>query len=173
MKPKYGDNVALNYMDTDSFVLTIQTNDFYKEMIPDIQNIYDTSDYSPNNIYGMPLKNKKILGMMKDECNGSIIREFVGLRSKMYSIDIVNKKEIKKAKGVKKCVVAKLTLDNYRDCLYKRKIYMHKMYLFRSKMHTLYTQRLNKISLSYYDDKRFVKADGVNTLPWEHYDVKL
>jgi len=172
MKVKYNENVRLNYMDTDSFILTIKTNDFYDDIKLDISKYYDTSDYSTNNIYGIPLENKKVLGMMKDESSGNIIKEFIGLRAKMYSIDIENKKQIKKAKGVKKTVVKNLTINNYRDCLYKKKIYVHKMLQFRSQLHVMYTQCINKISLSYNDDKRYIEPNGVSTLPWNHYSIK-
>jgi hypothetical protein len=94
---------------------------------------------------------------MKDEYNGRIIKEFIGLRSKMYSIDVVDVVDseiIKKAKGIKKTAVDGLSLDNYRDCLYKKKIFYSKMLIFRSQIHNIYTQNVNKISLSYLDENR-------------------
>ena len=84
MKPKYNDNVRLCYMDTDSFVMHIKTNDFYKDIAGDVENRFDTSNYEVNR----PLptgKNKKIIGLMKDELGGKIITEFVTLRPKTYS----------------------------------------------------------------------------------------
>ena len=83
MKPKYNDNVRLCYMDTDSFVMHIKTNDFYEDIVNDVENSFDTSSYEVNR----PLptgKNKKILGLMKDELGGKIITEFVTLRPKTY-----------------------------------------------------------------------------------------
>ena len=81
MKPKYNDNVKLCYMDTDSFIMNIKTNDFCKDISNDIENRFDTSNYEVNR----PLptrKNKKIIGLMKDELGGKIITEFVTLRRK-------------------------------------------------------------------------------------------
>ena len=66
MKLKYNDNVKLCYMDTDSFIMNIKTNDFYKDISNDVENRFDTSNYEVNR----PLptgKNKKIIGLMKDE----------------------------------------------------------------------------------------------------------
>ena len=84
MKPKYGNKVKLCYMDTDSFIMNIKTNDFYEDIASDVENKFDTSNYEVNR----PLptgKNKKVIGLMKDELGGKIITEFVTLRSKTYS----------------------------------------------------------------------------------------
>ena len=79
MKPKYNDNAKLCYMDTDSFVINIKTNDFYKDIANDVEKRFDTSNYEVNR----PLptgKDKKVIGLMKDELGGKIITEFVILR---------------------------------------------------------------------------------------------
>jgi len=79
---------------------------------------FDTSDYPTDNIYGMPLANKKVPGLMKDEINGAIMTKFVGLRTKMYAVRVDGKKDIKKVKGVKNNVVARtITFDDYTRCL--------------------------------------------------------
>ncbi|KAL4098045.1 hypothetical protein QTP88_022717 [Uroleucon formosanum] len=102
IKKKYGNRVRLLYTDTDSLILEIKTNDFYQDIKINLDH-FDTSDYPKDNIYGLPLVNKKVLGKFKDELNGKIMTEFIGLRSKLYSHRILDtEKEIKKAKGVKK-----------------------------------------------------------------------
>ena len=76
MKPKYANNVKLCYMDTDSLIMNIRTNDFYKDISNDVENRFDTSNYEVNR----PLptgKNKKVIGLMKDELGGKLITEFV------------------------------------------------------------------------------------------------
>lgn len=100
MIPKYKNKVDLNHMDTDSFIYTIETDDFYKDIINDIDYRFDTSEYQEGNKFGIPLKNKKVLGMMKDENLGRVMKEFVGLRAKMYSFITEDMIEIKKAKGI-------------------------------------------------------------------------
>ena len=83
-KPKYGNDVKLCYMDTDSFVMNIKTNDFYKDISSDVENRFDTSNYEVNRPLPMG-KNKKVIGLMKDELGGEIITEFITLRPKTYS----------------------------------------------------------------------------------------
>ena len=83
MKPKYGDNVKLCYMDTDSFIMQIKTEDFYKDIVNDAEKRFDTSNYEVNR----PLptgKNKKVTGLVKDKLGGKIMTEFVVLRLQTY-----------------------------------------------------------------------------------------
>ena len=117
MKLKYGDNVKLCYTYTDSFIMNIKTEDFYKDIVDDVEKRFDTSDYKVDR----PLptgKNKKVLGLIKDELGGKIIIEFVALRPKTYSYLTDDCEEGKKAKGTKKCVIKReLKFNDYKDCL--------------------------------------------------------
>ena len=111
MKPKYGDSVKLCYMDTDSFIMNIKTEDFYKDIANDVEKRFDTSNYEVNR----PLstgKNKKVIGLMKDELGGKIITGFVTLRPKTYSYLTDDCKEDKKTKGTKKCVIKRMIKFN-------------------------------------------------------------
>ena len=82
MKPKYDDNVKLCYMDTDSFIMNIKTEDFYKDIANDVEKRFDTSNYECDR--SLPTgKNKKVIGLMNDELGGRIITEFVALRPKL------------------------------------------------------------------------------------------
>lgn len=100
LKVKYGKNVELLYTDTDSFILQIQTDCFYSDMLNNIDK-FDTSDYPEPNVFNIPRRNKKGPGLFTDELKGQIINGFVGLRSKMYCVKIDGTDMIKKAKGVK------------------------------------------------------------------------
>ena len=117
MKPKYDNNDKLCYMDTDSFIMNIKTNDFYNDIANDVENRFDTSNYEVNRPLPMG-RNKKVIGLMKDESGGKIITEFVTLRPKTYSYLSDDDKEDKKAKGTKKCVIKKMIKSNdYKKCL--------------------------------------------------------
>ena len=98
MKPKYNDNVRLCYMDTDSFIMNIKTNYFYKDISDDVDNRFDTSKYE---VKRPLLMGKKQKGLMKDELGGEIITEYATLRPKTYSYLTDDRKEDKKAKGTK------------------------------------------------------------------------
>ena len=105
MIPKYGDRLKLCYMDMDSLIYSIGTEDFYSDIADDIEYRFDTSCYPNNGSRPLPVgKNKKVIGLMKDELGGKKMKEFVSLRPKMYSYRVGNSKP-KKCKGIKKCVV--------------------------------------------------------------------
>ena len=75
IKPKYGDKAKLLFTDTDSLLYKIITEDFYKDISGDVWDRFDTSDYLENHPSGIPTGiNKKVLGMMKDEVAGRILR---------------------------------------------------------------------------------------------------
>ena len=171
MKPKYNDNVKLGYMDTDSFVMNIKTNDFYKDIANDVEKRFDTSNYEVNR----PLptgKNKKVIGLMKDELGGKIITEFVTLRPKTYSYLTDDGKEDKKAKGTKKCVIKRMIkFDDYKNCLLKDEILLKSQQRFISKKHDVYTEDINKIALS-NDDKRIVSSDKITSYPYGYKGKK-
>ena len=106
---------------------------------------------------------------MKDETAGKVITEFVGLRAKSY-VYTVDGKDNKKCKGIKKGVVKKkLTIDDYRECLFSHQSKLLKMNVIRSYKHELYTETINKTALSDADDKRIIQKDSISTLAIGHY----
>ena len=117
VKSEYGEKAELCYMDTDSFIVYIKTDDIYKDIAEDVKTRFDTSNYELDR----PLqkgKNKKVIGIMKDELGGKIMKEFVGLRPKAYSYLIDNGSNDKKAKSTKKCVIKrKHKFEGYKNCL--------------------------------------------------------
>ena len=135
MKPKYDNDVKLCYMDTDSFIMNIKTNDFDEDISNDVENRLDISNYEVNR----PLpteKNKKVIGLMKDELGGKIITEFVTLRPKTYSFLADDGKEDKKAKGTKKCVIKKMIeFNDYKKCLLNDEVVLKSQQRFISKKH--------------------------------------
>ena len=166
MKTKYGDNVKLCYMDTDSFKMNIKTEDFYKDVANDVEKRFDTSNYECDR----PLpteKNKKVIGLMKDELGGRIITEFFALRPKAYSYLTDDCKEDKEAKGTKKCVIKRMIkFDGYKNCLLNSEVILKSQQRFISKGHDVYTKNITKIALSSNDDKRLIALDKITSYPY-------
>ena len=173
IKPKYGNNAKLLFTDTDSFLYEITTEDFYKDISGDVRDRFDTSDYPENHPSKIPTgMNKKVLGMFKDEVAGKNIKEFVGLRSKLYSFIMEEGKENKRCKGVKKNVVKKyISHEDYKTCLQTGKEQLKRQTIIRSYEHEIYTEEVNKIALSAADDKRYILNNN-DTLAWGHYKIK-
>ena len=136
MIPKYGDRLKLCYMDTDSLIYSIKIEDFYSDISPDVESRFDTSGYPNDGSRLLPVgKNKKVIGLMKDELGGEIMKEFVSLRPKMYSYRAGNS-EPKKCKGIKKWVVKKtISFDDYKRCLFSGERSHRSQLLFRSRKH--------------------------------------
>ena len=167
IKPMYGEKAKLLFTDTDSLCYHIKTEDLYDDF-EKIKDLFDFSEFNPNHRL-FDTKNKKVIGKFKMEEGSNLIREFVGLRSKMYSVLFDNKKEMNKAKGVKKSEVKK----NFKHLMYKNILFNKerqsaKFNNIRSENHTLYTIEINKVGLSAYDNKRYILDDGITTLPYSH-----
>ena len=150
IKPKYQDKAKLCYMDTDSFVIHIKTEDFYEDIANDVEKWFDTLNYDNNR--PLPIyMNKKVIGLFKDELGGKIMKEFVGLRAKTYAYLMDDDSEHKKAKGTKKCVIKRrLMFENYTDCLFNDKIILKSQQRFKSGYHNVYTEQINKISKQWW-----------------------
>ena len=112
-------DVDLLFTDTDNLVYEIETEDVYKDFYED-KNFFEFSDYPLNSKFFDPT-NKNVIDKMKDEFKGSIISEFGGLKSKMYSLIAADAEEVKKAKGVNKIVVKKVTYEKFADVLFSKK----------------------------------------------------
>ena len=165
---RYGTNARLLFTDTDSLCYHLITDDVYRDMT-EYSDLLDTSGYPESHpLYST--KNKKVIGKMKDECNGDPPLEFVGLRAKMYSLLTYNQSMIKRtAKGIKKRYVSKhVRHEMYLRTLRERTIEHAKYRLFRSRAHKIETVECKKIALCAYDDKRFVLNDGVSTYAYGH-----
>ena len=166
VKSKYNNDVKLCYMDTDSFLMNIKTNDFYKDIANDVENRFYTSNFEVNR----PLptgKNKRIIGLMEDELGGKTITEFVTLRPKTYSFLTDDGKEDKKAKGTKKCVIKKMIkFNDYKKCLLNDEVMFKPQQRLISKKHDVYTENINKIALSNNDDKRIISSNKIISYPY-------
>jgi hypothetical protein len=176
---RYGDNARLLFTDTDSLCYHIKTRDLYEDMIVD-RDLYDTSNFDVNfetmvsNTKLYSNVNARVIGKFKDECGGRAPIEFVGLRSKMYSL-LVNRDEPSKktAKGVKRSFVKKhVHHEMYLHALKNRKCTYANFVNFRSRSHVVQTVNFARICLSAYDDKRYVSDDGISTTAYGHCLLK-
>lgn len=172
MKSMFGGDCCLLYTDTDSLIYEVETPDLYEIIKEDALKYYDTSDYSPNNPYGIPLVNKKVLGMMKDENQGKVMTHYVGVRSKAYSVRVEGKDAIKKAKGIKRNVVkTRITFDDYVNCVFNNENLIINQSFFKSDKHKVSTVSTQKIALNSTDNKRYILSNKNDSLPWGHYSI--
>ena len=174
LKPKYGDRIKLCYMDPDSLIPMIKTEDFYRDIANDVEKRFDTSNYKVDR----PLptgKNKKVIGLMKDELKGRIMTEFVALRPKTYAQQIDDYGDndddddikLKKAKGTMKSVIKRvLKFNDYQNCLLNNKVVLKLQQRFKNERHKVYTEEVNKIALSSIDDKTLQTFDKITTYPY-------
>ena len=169
IKKKYPE-AQLLFTDTDSLCYHIKTEDIYSDFFAD-RELFDNSDYPSDSKFYFS-ENKKVIGKFKDETAGVPIREFIGLKSKMYSISLDNEKFSKKAKGVKKNVIRKgISHGDYIDVLSESKVVHHKMKTIRSDCHQISSYEINKISLSPFDDKRYILSDGISSYAYGHLNI--
>ena len=167
--PKYP-HAKLLFTDTDSLTYHIKTEDIYRDFWADRER-FDNSDYPSDSKFYFS-ENKKVIGKFKYETAGVPIKEFIGLKSKMYSISLDNEKNSKKAKGVKKNVIRKgISHGDYLDVLNESKVMHHKMKTIRSDCHQISSYEINKISLSPFDDKRYILSDGISSYAYGHLNI--
>ena len=152
--------------DTDSVTYEMKSEDVYKESFRH-KHLFDLSNF-PKDLKFFYIGNKKVIGKMKDMSEGKINNEFVGLKSKMYYMKNIDGKESNTAKGVNIAT----EFNEFKDTLFNKKVVRHKMKRIQSKKHKIGTYEINKISLSCFDDKRFVLDDGIHTLAYFHKDLK-
>ena len=170
IKHKYGNKAKLLFTDTDSLTYEIETTDAYLDFWND-KDKFDNSDYPENSPY-FNKTNKKVIGKFKDESAGIPITEFVGLRSKMYSYVKDNEQTAQTAKGIKKQVIIKdIKHEDYKEVLFNNKQMHHTIKTIRSNNHQLGSFELNKISLSCFDDKRFIHENGITSYAYGHYEI--
>ena len=165
LQPYFGqENIQLHYMDTDSFILSVNT----KDIIKDFKNLEDIFDFSnldkTHELFSN--KNKKVIGKFKIETPKNIwIDEFVCLRSKMYAFKCGDDSK-NKLKGISKSQSKNIKFEEYKKCLdgeeYQRDC---NNYIIRSINHEMVLQEVKKSTLSIFDDKRCY-INNIESIPW-------
>ena len=152
----------------DSFIINIFTEDFFEDISNDVKRWLDTSNYDKNDKRPLLIgKNKKVIGMFKDELGEKIIKELCAPRAKTYAYLMDDDIEKKKAKGTKKCIIKReLTFVNYTDSVFKNITTLKSQLRFKYDLHIVYTEEVNKIVIGSNDDKRLQTFDRVTTYPY-------
>ena len=161
--PKYP-GAKLLFTDTDSLCYHIPSKtDIYADFQGN-QDWFDFSNYDIDHPNFDSDVNYLVPGKMKDETSGIPIIEFVGLRAKMYSIKTpVVKKDKMRAKGVIKAVTKEqITHEDFKTSLFKKKQFMHTGSRILQVKHQLYTADVTKVTLSPFNDKKWITRDGDN-----------
>ena len=171
MKKKYNNRAKLLFTDTDSLTYEIEAEDVYKDFWND-KDMFDNSDYPESSPYYCNV-NKKIIGKFKDEACSIPITEFIGLKSKMYSYVKDNETGGRTAKGIKKNVIKNnIKHEDYKSTLINNEQMHRKMKTIRSQRHQLGSYEINKVSLSCFDDKRYIHDNETSIYAYGHYKIK-
>ena len=168
ISPKYGEKARLCYTDTDSFIIHIETERFYKDIANDVDSWFDTSNCDKNDERPLPIgKKKKVIGMFKDRLGGKTTIEFYALRTKTYAFLLDDHTEKKRAKGTERCIIKnEIMFEHYKDCLFNDKNLIKSQLRFKSDHHNVHTVEVKKIALSNIDDKRLQIFDRITTYPY-------
>ena len=171
-KNHYKDNINLIYTDTDSLIYEIKTNKYFEDLGDYFSPIMDFSNFDKKHkLYSD--KNNKMIGYLKSEYGEKNMNEFVGLKSKLYSILYDETSNKKTAKGLQKTILTKLiNHEHYREVILNQKLYSSSMKRIQSKDHNLQTIELTKLIFQPFDDKRFILNDGINSIPFGHYSIE-
>ena len=174
LKPKLEDKVNSMYMNTESFVLSIETDDFFRDIKDDLKEWFDTSGYDksrvlPEEFAKSASVNKKIIYKMKDELGKRHMSEFVAIAPNVYAyqqIHIDNTLSVvKKARGTNKSVTKKsLTFDLYKKCLFNNETVKCIQHRIKSTPFCIDTVKMNKIGLK--NHARFRSFNGIATYPY-------
>ena len=166
LQPYFGqEKIQLHYMDCDSFVLSIETENIINDL-KNLENLFDFSNLNKNHEL-FSNENKKVVGKFKIETPENIwIDEFVALRSKGYAFKCGNDNK-NKLKGISKSYSKNIKFEEYYNCLFGKE-YQRECdnYILRSINHDMILQKIKKSTLPIFDDKRCY-INNIESDPWE------
>ena len=156
-KPRYKDKAKLCYMDTDSFVINIFTEDFFEDINNDVERWFDASNYDKNDKRPLSIDKNKVIAMFKDELGRKIMKEFYVPRAKTYAYLMDDDSEKTKAKGTRKCIIKhRIMFEDYKDSLFNNNTILTSQLRFKCDLHIEYT----------LDDKRLQTFNRITTCPY-------
>ncbi|XP_015376462.1 PREDICTED: uncharacterized protein LOC107170781 [Diuraphis noxia] len=175
MRRHYNDSIRLMYMDTDSLIYRIHTEDFYKDLLdnPALLERMDTSNLPATHPCYVGTR-KKIPGLFKDETVGRTMHEFIALRAKSYAYKIEGDEKLV-AKGIRGHVVRNhMTFEDHKRCLFEVDDELKRQNVsIRSFEHRVKTIKTVKMSLNRFDDKRVVDDDRIRTRAYGYYALSV
>ena len=167
------ENVKVLLSDTDSFCYYIKTKkDFYKTIKEDL-DWFDFSNYNKEH-ENYNTDNHLVPGKMKDEMGGKIIDEFVGLRSKMYSVTVQNQQDKKAAKGFLRSIQKDIRHEDYLRCIDETTDLSFTGHKIHQEHHQIFLSEVTKKGLCAYNDKKYIDKKGFrnfNCLSFGHYKL--
>ena len=174
IKPKYGREQKYVRRILIAFSIHIMSEYFLKDISDEVKIWFDTSNYDENDKRPIPIgENKKEPGFFKDELGGEMMTEVCVLRDKTWTHRMDDDSKKKKAKGTKNTVIKRLIrYGNYIDSLCNDMVILRSQQRFKSDHHELYTEEVNKVSLSSYDDKRYKHLIGLRHFHTEQMNLK-
>ena len=167
LQPYWKQSIQLHYMDTDSFILSFDTN--HQELINFLQENKDEFDFSEldesHELYN-PI-NKKVIGKMKIETSSVLVLDtFTALRSKSYSFSYNNIQKAKQ-KGIQKAPKC----EEYQNSLFNSETSKSTNISIRFTLHNLTVEKQPKLCLNPFDDKRLY-INPIQSLPWDKHTQK-
>ena len=170
LQPYWKQSIQLHNMDTDSFILSFDTN--HQELINFLQQNKDEFDFSElhksHELFD-PI-NKKVIGKMKIETSPVLVLDtFTALRSKSYSFSYNNNNNIQKAK--QKGIQNAPKCEEYQNSLFNSETSSSTNISIRSNLHNLTVEKQNKLALNPFDDKRLY-INPIQSLPWDKHTQK-
>ena len=155
----------LLFTDTDSPTDEIKSKDVYEEFFKHNNCLISETIQKIQSFLIQPIK--FFFGKMKDDSEGKIIDEFVGLKSKLYSMKNIDGKESNATKGVNIAT----EFNEFKDTFFNSKVLTHKMRRIQGKKHKLEKNEINKISSSCFDDEKSVLDDEIHKLAYFHKGI--
>ena len=134
-----------------------------------LRHLFDLSDY-PTTHPLFDASKKKVPLTMTDELQGKVLEEVVCLRSRLYRLKF-NGGVKQSAKGVQKSVKKSLYHEAYRECLFNKTTMRKEMTQLRSEKHHIIVNRLSKVALNAFDDKRYLLGDGIQSVAYGHVQL--
>lgn len=171
-KKIYGPRIELAYFDTDSYLYLVKTDNIINDLGTVFKDIMDFSNFDKDNEYFDNTK-AKVIGFLKSEYGNKTLKEFVGLKAKLYSIIYGENENKNAAKGLQKAILKKfINHEHYLNVIKENNVFSSTSRRIQSKEHIISTIEQKKLIFTPMDDKRYILNSGIRTIPFGHKLLK-